>query len=117
MCLILLAGTAHAAIVTPSEKIKIEWSEEEKALGIAKRTLFENDRSKEMMVRLTESEKLHMHDEDLIAWLVKGSALLHIENETYAMSAGDVARIPRRTYHWAELDEGVVCEIYAVYLK
>jgi len=52
----------------------------------------------------------HWHDEDEVRFIVKGCGIFHIAPEAgdvtaVKMTAGDLIRVPRGTFHWFDLDE------------
>ena len=59
----------------------------------------------EMLARF---DKEHWHDEDEVRFIISGSGLFHIHDRggkivAIEVSAGDLIRVPRGTFHWFNL--------------
>lgn len=63
--------------------------------------LYENPRSKHVLVQVRTSEPPHVHtDSDITVWVLRGNGVLHIAGREHPVKAGDVMHIPRDTVHY-----------------
>lgn len=64
-------------------------------------TLFENERTKHVLVQVREREPPHIHaDSDITVWLLRGRGAIHIAGKTYPVRTGDVIHVPRDAVHY-----------------
>lgn len=62
--------------------------------------LFENPRSKHVLVQIRDREPPHIHaDSDITVWLLRGNGVLHVAGKEHPVKAGDVLHIPRGAIH------------------
>lgn len=62
--------------------------------------LFENPRSKHVLVQIRDREPPHIHaDSDITVWLLRGNGVLHVAGKEHPVKAGDVLHIPRDVVH------------------
>ena len=62
--------------------------------------LYENPRSKHVLVQVRDREPAHVHtDSDITVWLLRGSGVMHIAGKEYAVKTGDVIHVPRDVVH------------------
>ncbi len=63
--------------------------------------IFENPRSKHVLVQVRDREPVHVHtDSDITVWLLQGQGVMHIAGKQHAIKAGDVVHIPRDVVHY-----------------
>lgn len=63
--------------------------------------IFENPRSKHVLVQIRNHEPAHVHtDSDITVWLLRGNGMMHIGGKEYAVKTGDVIHIPRDVVHY-----------------
>lgn len=63
--------------------------------------LYENPRSKHVLVQVRDREPPHIHaDSDITVWLLQGQGVLHVAGKEHPVKAGDVLHIPRDTVHY-----------------
>jgi len=91
-------------VFTPHKDYKnIEWSNAEKEQNIAIKHLFRNEYSSNHLIRLKNQEPPHYHDKhNLMIMIISGKTILHFSDHEVHLKQGDVAIIPKGTYHWAE---------------
>lgn len=92
------------------------WTEEERGRVLAIQTLRQTREASFHLVRIRGAEKPHVHDRhDLVVFILKGKALIHLGDETGEVGPADVIEIPRGTLHWAETVGGRTAEAYIVF--
>ncbi len=106
------AGAAHADWLGPEGKNSDRYAPRnlEKILAanppgenedIKVTPLYENPRSKHVLVQIRTSEPPHIHaDSDITVWLLRGSGVLHVAGREYPVKAGDVIHVPRDVVHY-----------------
>ncbi len=63
--------------------------------------LFENARSKHVLVQVRDREPAHVHtDSDITVWLLRGRGTMHIAGKEHAVKTGDVIHVPRDAVHY-----------------
>lgn len=63
--------------------------------------IFENPRSKHVLVQVRDREPAHIHaDSDITVWLLRGHGVLHVGNKQYPVKTGDVIHVPRDVVHY-----------------
>ncbi len=63
--------------------------------------LYENPRSKHVLVQVRTGEPPHIHaDSDITVWLLRGNGVLHVAGREHPVKAGDVIHVPRDTVHY-----------------
>ena len=63
--------------------------------------LFENPRSKHVLVQVRQREPAHVHtDSDITVWLLRGNGVMHVGGKEHAVKTGDVIHIPRDVVHY-----------------
>ena len=92
-----------------------EWTSEELHGALVRRELKQTAQTTVQIIRLSQTEKPHIHDMyDVTVFVLKGEFLMHLLKQSHAVKTGDVIEIPRGTEHWAEIIKGPV-EIYALF--
>lgn len=112
-----LGGEWIGRLVQPGEVTKkVQWIKAERKSDLAIRKIRETRDASFQIVRLNTAEKPHVHQRhDLTIFVLKGKALMHLENEKIKVRAGDVIDIPRGTPHWVENRSHSASEVYAVF--
>jgi mannose-6-phosphate isomerase-like protein (cupin superfamily) len=94
----------------------VEWMEAESKSDIAIRKLRETADASFQIVRLNTAEKPHVHQHhDLTVFVLRGRALMHLDNKDIPVRAGDVIDIPRGIPHWVENKSKSPSEVYAIF--
>lgn len=63
--------------------------------------LYENPRSKHVLVQVRTQEPAHIHtDSDITVWLLRGQGVLHVAGQEHPVKAGDVIHVPRNVVHY-----------------
>lgn len=63
--------------------------------------VFENPRSKHVLVQVRDREPAHVHtDSDITVWLLRGSGVMHVGGKEHPVKAGDVIHVPRDVVHY-----------------
>ena len=63
--------------------------------------LFENPRSKHVLVQVRDREPAHVHtDSDISVWLLRGNGVMHIGGKEHPVKTGDVIHVPRDVVHY-----------------
>lgn len=63
--------------------------------------IFENPRSKHVLVQVRDREPAHVHtDSDITVWLLRGHGVMHIGDKQHPVKTGDVIHIPRDVVHY-----------------
>lgn len=63
--------------------------------------LYENPRSKHVLVQVRDREPAHVHtDSDITVWLLRGSGVMHIAGKEHPVKAGDVIHVARDVVHY-----------------
>lgn len=63
--------------------------------------VFENPRSKHVLVQVRRREPVHLHaDSDITVWLLRGNGTMHVGGKEYPVKVGDVIHIPRDVVHY-----------------
>lgn len=94
----------------------VEWVEAETKSDIAIRKLRETPEASFQIVRLNTAEKPHVHQRhDLTVFILRGRALMHLDNKEIPVRAGDVIDIPRGIPHWVENKSKAPSEVYAIF--
>ena len=63
--------------------------------------LFENPRSKHVLVQVRDREPAHVHtDSDISVWLLHGNGVMHIGGKEHPVKTGDVIHVPRDVVHY-----------------
>lgn len=63
--------------------------------------IFENPRSKHVLVQVRDREPAHIHaDSDITVWMLRGSGVMHVGSKEHPVKAGDVIHIPRDVVHY-----------------
>ncbi len=63
--------------------------------------LYENPRSKHVLVQIRDREPPHIHaDSDITVWLLRGNGMLHVAGKEHPVKTGDVIHIPRDVVHY-----------------
>jgi quercetin dioxygenase-like cupin family protein len=79
--------------------------------------LFENPRSKHVLVQVRQREPAHVHtDSDITIWLLRGSGVMHVGGKEHPVKAGDVIHIPRDVVHYyvnQGLETGAALVVYS----
>ena len=104
--------------VVASEGVREQttWTPEELAKPIAVRRLRVTAEVSVSLIRLQGAEKPHIHQtHDLVVVMLSGGGVLHLGERTIPVKPGDVMEIPRGTVHWAENNDPVGSEVYAVF--
>jgi mannose-6-phosphate isomerase-like protein (cupin superfamily) len=64
-------------------------------------SLFENPRSKHVLVQVRDREPAHVHtDSDISVWLLRGNGVMHIGGKEHPVKTGDVIHVPRDVVHY-----------------
>jgi len=62
--------------------------------------LFENPRSKHVLVQVRDREPAHVHtDSDITVWLLRGHGVMHVGGKEHPVKAGDIIHVPRDVVH------------------
>ena len=104
-------------LIQPGEMTQsVQWVEAETKSDIAIRKLRETPDASFQIVRLNTAEKPHVHEHhDLTVFVLRGRALMHLDNKAIPVRAGDVIDIPRGVPHWVENKSASPSEVYAVF--
>ncbi|MBP9865090.1 MAG: cupin domain-containing protein [Candidatus Omnitrophica bacterium] len=104
-------------LVQPGEVTQsVEWVDAEKKSDIAIRKLRETADASFQIVRMNTAEKPHVHEHhDLTVFVLRGRALMHLDNKDIPVRAGDVIDIPRGVPHWVENKSAAPSEVYAIF--
>lgn len=104
--------TALLACSTPTTKLDLttlNWTPEQLAAPIAAQPLPAEAHTEnagnhtQLVIRLMGSEPPHYHDKhDLFVEVLQGTSVVHFEDRTQELQAGDTLLIKKGTYHWAE---------------
>lgn len=79
------------------------WTAEERARGMAVRSLKVTQETSHHLIRLRTAEPPHTHEfHDLTVYVLQGRAMVHLAGQTILVRPGDVIEIPRGVIHWAE---------------
>ncbi|MEK7261626.1 MAG: cupin domain-containing protein [Pseudomonadota bacterium] len=63
--------------------------------------LFENPRSKHVLVQVRDREPAHVHtDSDITVWLLRGGGVMHVGGKEHPVKVGDVIHVPRDVVHY-----------------
>lgn len=104
-------------LVQPGEIVQsVKWIKAESKSDIAIRKLRETPDASFQIVRLNTAEKPHVHQtHDLTIFVLRGNALMHLDNKDISVRAGDVIDIPRGVPHWVENRSKSPSEVYAIF--
>jgi mannose-6-phosphate isomerase-like protein (cupin superfamily) len=99
---------AMGRVISPSGVIERgDWTEEELKMELAIRHLRRTEQLSFHRVRALGAEKPHVHDRhDLTVFVLSGSVLVHLGDQTVRARAGDVIDIPKGVPHWVENENG-----------
>lgn len=79
--------------------------------------LYENSRSKHVLVQVRDREPPHIHaDSDITVWMLRGKGVVHIVDKKYPVKVGDIIHIPRGVMHYyvnGGPEVGVVLVVYS----
>ena len=69
--------------------------------GFKVTALYENPRSKHVLVQVRDREPAHVHtDSDITVWLLRGGGVMYIAGKEHPVKAGDVIHVPRDVVHY-----------------
>jgi len=104
-------------LIQPGEVTEsVQWMEAESKSDIAIRKLRETADASFQIVRLNTAEKPHVHQHhDLTVFVLRGKALMHLDEKHIPVRAGDVIDIPRGVPHWVENKSRSPSEVYAIF--
>ena len=104
-------------IVLPDQSLStISWSDEEKAKDFAIRPLFRDEYMSAVLMRMTANEPPHYHDRhDLAVTVIDGPVAINFEDRREVFQNGDVALIPKGTFHWAETVNGKAGVVFVTF--
>ena len=118
--IILITGCIHsrdAVVISPIGGIRQpNWSVEELSKDMAINNLRLTSETSHHIIRLKSAEIPHIHrTHDLTVFVLKGKAVMHLNNRQLLVKAGDVIEIPRGFVHWAENIDPDGSEVYAIF--
>jgi mannose-6-phosphate isomerase-like protein (cupin superfamily) len=106
----------HKVVFPNTDSHSVKWTTADKQRPIAIRHLQHTNSSSTHLIRLKGNEPPHYHDKhDLNVSLLSGSSILHFKDKAITINAGDVAFIPKGTYHWAENTHDDASIVFAVF--
>lgn len=95
---------------------RADWDVPINEAGKGIKTFTKGKRNSTHVLTLTKAEKPHVHDRhDLMATVLSGKVRIHFKDRYEDLSKGDVAVIPKGTYHWAENKDSEQSEIFVVF--
>lgn len=99
-----LNSTLKANVTTEAGKISAsEWDITLNKAGIGAKTIEKSDKSSTHLMLINGKEQPHFHDyHDLYALVTDGEVRINYKNRSQTLQSGDIAIIPKGTYHWAE---------------
>lgn len=117
LVLSLSSSIAAQQVVFPGGAQSLpNWTEEERAAGVAVRHGTRNADLSSHYIFLAGSETPHFHDRhDLQVHLLRGAGFIHFREHSVPVTAGDVVLVPRGAYHWAESTGAEPMQVFATY--
>ena len=117
---ILITSCVHsrnAVVISPVEGVwQPNWNHDELSKDLAIRNLRFTSETSHHIIRLKTSERPHVHrNHDLTVFVLKGKAIMHLNDRNIVVNAGDVIEIPRGFVHWAENLDRTGSHVYAIF--
>lgn len=104
--------TTHPKVVLPTViQESISWTPAQKSRDIAIQHTYRDEYVSTHYIRLKGQEPPHYHDRhNLSITVLSGESTIHFADREVNLSPGDVALVPKGTFHWAQnhSDEGSV---------